>query len=72
MQAYCIIEQCLLDPIEIRKSSTCDISPLYYIVKSKDRYFCVVIKICHDGNFISTAYTTIKIKRGELIYRKGV
>lgn len=66
-----LISQCLRAPLEIRKSSSHFESYLYYILKTADRYFCVVIKCCLDGNYISTAYTTNKIKTGQLIYKKG-
>ena len=65
-----LISNCLIDPSEIRKSSSNNISHLYYITKAENRLFCVVVKVCNDENFISTAYTTTKIKSGKLIYRK--
>jgi hypothetical protein len=64
------IGKCLLDPMEVRQSSSNEISQLYYITKTKDRLFCVVVKVCNDGNYISTAYTTSKIKSGKIIYSK--
>jgi hypothetical protein len=66
-----LISQCLTMPLEIRKSSSHTEAHLYYILKTADRYFCVVLKCCLDGNYISTAYTTNKIKSGQLIYKKG-
>ena len=65
-----LISKCLQDPIEVRQSSSNKISHLYYIYKNKNRFFCVVIKICLDGNFISTAYTTNKIKEGKILFKK--
>ena len=58
------------EPIEVRKSKNNNISHLYYIIKTELRLFCVVLKVCSDGNYISTAYTTTKIKNGEIIYKK--
>lgn len=65
-----LISSCLKNPSEVRKSNSNNITHLYYISKTERRLFCVVIKICVDGNFISTAYSTSKIKFGELIYKK--
>lgn len=67
-----LISNCLKDPIEVRKSSSNNISQLYYITKTETRLFCVVIKICNDGNYVSTAYTTSRMKAGETIYKKEV
>jgi hypothetical protein len=66
-----LISECLMTPLEIRKSSSHYEAHLYYILKTADRYFCVVLKCCLDGNYISTAYTTNKIKSGQLIYKRG-
>ena len=65
------IKAALKDPDEVRMSSYKDDSELYYIFKTARRYICVIVKICEDGNFISTALTTIKPKVGRLIYKKG-
>ena len=65
-----IISLCLSSPDEIRKSNSNKICNLYYNYKCEQRFYCVVLKVCTDGNFISTAYTTNKIKNGELIYKK--
>ena len=65
-----LITECLKAPLEIRRSSSHAFVHLYYILKTDTRFFCVVIKCCHDGKFISTAYTTTQIKNGQLIYKK--
>jgi len=65
-----LISKCLLSPLEVRKSSSKTVSHLYYITKIKNKFFCVVLKICADGNFIATAYTTNKIKAGQIIYQE--
>ena len=65
-----LISICLSGPIEVRKSSSNKIAHLYYIIKTEKRFFCVVLKICKDGNYIATAYTTNKMKHGEIIYKK--
>lgn len=67
-----LISKCLLAPMEIRQSSSHALAQLYYILKANDRYFCVVLKCCPDGHFITTAYTTTQIKSGDLIYKQGV
>ena len=64
------IKVTLKDPDEVRMSSYKDDSELYYLFKTKRRYICVIVKICNDGNFISTALTTIKPKIGRVIYKK--
>ena len=65
-----LISTCLSNPIEIRKSSSNKTAHLYYLIKTKQRFFCVILKICKDGNYISTAYTTSKMKHGEIVYKK--
>ncbi len=65
------IKATLEDPDEVRKSSHHFASELYYLLKSKKRFICVVVKICPDGNFVSTAMTTTMPKEGRVIYRKG-
>ncbi len=67
-----LISNCLKDPIEVRKSNSNNISQLYYMTKTESRLFCVVVKICDDGNFISTAYTTSRMKSGETVYKKVI
>jgi len=66
-----IIKKTLSSPDEVRQSFSNPRSELYYIFKCKKRYYCVVVKICSDGNFISTALTTSGIKQGRLIYKSG-
>ena len=66
-----LIKATLEDPDEIRASSYREDSELYYLRRTKRLYTCVVVKICADGNFISTALTTEKPKDGRVIYRKG-
>lgn len=61
----------LNNPDEVRMSSYKEDSELYYLLKTQRRYICVIVKVCRDGNFISTALTTTKPKSGRLIYRKG-
>ena len=64
------IEVTLKEPDEVRVSSYKNDSELYYVFKMKRRYICVIVKICEDGNFISTALTTTKPKVGHVIYKK--
>jgi hypothetical protein len=63
-----LIAKTLEDPDELRNSSYNAASILYYRLKIKKRYICVVVKKCSDGFFISTAMTTTKPKSGEVIY----
>ena len=62
------IKATLEDPDEVRKSSHKDDSELYYMRRTSRRYICVVVKICRDGNFISTALTTTAPKMGKTMY----
>ncbi|HSW69184.1 MAG TPA: PBECR2 nuclease fold domain-containing protein [Gammaproteobacteria bacterium] len=64
------IEMALKNPDEVRMSSYKNDSELYYTFKTKNRYICVIVKICKDGNFISTALTTTKPKAGRILYKK--
>lgn len=65
------IKVALGDPDEVRMSSYKKDSELYYVLKTKRRYICVIVKACKDGNFISTALITTKPKLGHVIYKKG-
>ena len=65
------IEEALLVPDEVRQSSYRGDTELYYLRRTKQRFTCVIVKVCKDGNFISTALTTTKHKDGKVIYRKG-
>ncbi len=40
----------------------------YYEYLYNGKYICVVIKILDEGCFISTAYITDKIKKGEMVW----
>jgi len=62
------LRSALRDPDEVRKSSYRATSVLYYRIKAARRFICVVVKICDDGKFISSALTTTKPKTGEVIY----
>jgi len=66
-----VIKKTLIAPDEVRASTAKSISELYYLKKKENRFYCVVVKVCNDGNFISTALTTSKVKKGKLIYKKG-
>ena len=43
----------------------------YYKYIYNGKYVCIVIKILNEDCFISTAYITDKIKRGEMVWRKS-
>lgn len=60
-----------LDPDEVRKSSYKENSELYYLRRTNRWFTCVVVKVCSDGNYISTALTTEKPKVGRIIFKKG-
>ena len=65
------IERTLLNPSEVRQSKLNEHVLLYYckkITKSgKSRLTQVVVKLCKDGNFISTAMTTNRPKSGQKV-----
>ena len=65
-----LIAQTLKEPDEVRTSSHRSDSELYYLARVKDRYICVVVKNCAEGNFIATALTASKPKAGKIIYQK--
>ncbi len=43
----------------------------YYDYIYNGKYICIVIKILDEGCFVSTAYITDKIKRGEMVWKKS-
>ena len=73
------LELTLLAPDEVRASkvqntnSRCTIE-LYYRRKSAnpDRYITVVVKVCPDGRFLATGYTSSALKDGPVIFKKEV
>ncbi len=60
----------LQDPDEVRLSSYRSDSELYYLKKTERRFICVVVNVCENGNFVSTAMTTSKPKAGKLLYQR--
>jgi hypothetical protein len=55
-----MIDQCLKYPDEVRRSHKNKSSEIYYLLRTQNRFTCVVVKRCPDGNFISSAMTTSK------------
>lgn len=43
----------------------------YYNYIYNGKYICIVIKILDEDCFVSTAYITDKIKRGEMVWKKS-
>lgn len=64
------IAECLENPDEVWRSRKNKRSELYYLIRQSQRFTCVVVKKCPDGNFISTALTTTKPKIGDVIYKR--
>jgi len=63
------VQECIRNPIEIRRSSEDGNVYLYYI--RQGRYFlCVVARHLNGDGFIITAYLTDKIKEGNVIWKK--
>jgi hypothetical protein len=56
------------DPNEVRRSSHRWTTVLYNRVKAARRFVCIVVNICSDENFISSAMTSTKSKLGSVIY----
>jgi hypothetical protein len=72
------IKQALQEPDEVRKSkhikpsSKCH-AELYYRRKEETepgQWGVVVVKLCPDGNFVTTAYSS-SILKGEIVYQKS-
>ena len=63
------IKETLINPIEIKKSSSDKEVYLYYL-KFKTNFLCVVTKHLNGNGFIITAYITSKIKQGEIIWKQ--
>ncbi|MCG6550802.1 MAG: hypothetical protein L7F77_00635 [Candidatus Magnetominusculus sp. LBB02] len=61
--------KCLLNPIEIRRSSEDSDVHLYYLPLLR-HYICVVARHLNGDGFIITAYITDKIKEGETIWKQ--
>lgn len=59
----------LQNPDEIRQSKKFKDIFLYY-KQFVESYVCVVVKLLNEEGFIVTAYHTIKIKEGGLVWKK--
>ncbi|MDC0980205.1 hypothetical protein OAQ84_00570 [Bdellovibrionales bacterium] len=68
------IREVLLRPNLVRQSRYKNMVHLYYATKvsksGKNRWTQVVVKFCNDGNFISTAMTVNKPKKGDMVFVK--
>lgn len=74
-----VIAETMATPDEVRKStqvkpnSKC-IGELYYRRKSmaadQVRWNVVVVKLCPDGNYVTSAYTAESLKHGDVVYPK--
>jgi hypothetical protein len=63
------VKLCLVDPMEIRRSS--EDSNVYLYYAPFEKYFiCVVARHLNSDGFIITAYITDKIKEGETVWKK--
>ena len=63
------VKNCLINPVEIRKSSEDPDVYLYYLPYMQ-YYICVVARHLNGDGFIITAYLTDKIKEGEVVWKK--
>jgi len=74
-----VVAETIANPDEVRKStqikpsSKCT-AELYYRRKSvaagQVRWNVVVVKLCPDGNYVTSAYTAETLKQGEVIFPK--
>ena len=63
------VKSCLINPVEIRKSSE-DSNVYLYYSPYMQYYICVVARHLNGDGFIITAYMTDKIKEGEVVWKK--
>lgn len=61
------LKECVQDPLEIRRSRKDPSTALYYRGLD-DGYLCVVVNV--EEGFITTAYETSYMKRGEIIWSR--
>jgi len=73
-----LIAEVLMNPTIICKSQHKNLENyrLYYQgpwknKKDKDRYYRVTVKVCKDGNWISTAHTRSSISCGTILFKEG-
>ena len=66
------IQETLIVPEVVRKSSTDDAVYLYYQYREGttvgNKWLCTVVKYLEDDAFIITAYLTDKLKQGEQVW----
>ncbi len=63
-----IIKEVLSLPDEIRKSKIDENVYLYY--KKSDKIYCVVAKHTGSGGYLITAYSTDKVKEGDIVWTR--
>jgi len=61
------IKETLINPVEIKKSSSDENVFLYYS-NYMTNYLCIVARHLNEDGFIVTMYITGKIKKGETIW----
>lgn len=68
------IEDALVNPEVVRRSSTDHTVYLYYRYRENtlvgDKWLCVVVKYLENDAFIITAYLTDKLKQGEQLWQQ--
>jgi|ERR1017187_79839 hypothetical protein len=62
------IKQTLINPLEIKRSSSDKDIYLYYS-NYKIYFLCVVVKHSNGNGFIITSYITSKIKKGDIVWK---
>jgi hypothetical protein len=63
------VKEALENPIEIRRSKV-DQNIYMYYKNMEDNFLCVVVRHLNRDGYIITAYVTVKIKEGELVWKK--
>lgn len=65
-----LVQQSLVDPDEIRRSSRDDGVLLFYLVRSEKRWVVAVARRLNGDGFLITAYQTDAIKEGESMWHR--
>jgi plasmid stabilization system protein ParE len=65
-----LVQQALVNPDEIRRSSRDEGVLLFYLARSKKRWVVAVARRLNGDGFLITAYQTDAIKEGESIWHR--
>jgi hypothetical protein len=65
-----LVQQAILGPDEIRRSSQDDGVLLFYLIRAENRWVVAVARRLNGDGFLITAYQTDAIKEGEAIWHR--